>query len=114
MADAVRRARDLIPGASIVVEKHIANLDEGDVPESTSGVLPYSFFTELRLFVFADVGDPARIAGLFELLEATLASTDDAVRSSSTIRVAHKLYRYKEEIARCGIAPGPRLHLAMQ
>jgi len=54
MADAVRRACELIPGASTVVEEHIAGLDEVAMSETTGGVLPYSFFTELRLFVFAD------------------------------------------------------------
>ena len=113
MADAVRRACELIPSASTVVEEHIAGLDEVAMSETTGGVLPYSFFTELRLFVFADGGDPVKIAGLFELAEATLASPDDVVRGGSLIRIAHKLHRHEADIARLGVVPGPRLREAM-
>ena len=114
MADAVRLACELIPGASAVVEEHIADLSEfGPAPEPTSGVAPYSFFTELREFVFAGGGNAARISGLFELVEATLDSPDQSARDGSLIRIAHKLYRYEPEIARFGITPGPRLRQAM-
>ena len=114
MADAVRRACELIPGASAVVEEHMAGLSEfGPAPEPTSGVAPYSFFTDLRYFAFADGGDAARIAGLFELVEETLGSPDQMVRDGSAIRIAHKLFRYEVEIARAGVEPGPRLRRAM-
>lgn len=110
MVDAVRRACELIPGAWAVVEEHVAGLGEfGAVPEPASGVAPYSFFTDLRCFVFADGGDAARIAGLFELVEETLDSPDQMVRDGSAIRIAHKLFRYEVEIARAGVVPGPRL-----
>jgi hypothetical protein len=114
MADAVRWACELIPGASAVVEEHIAGLSEfGPAPEPSSGVAPYSFFTDLREFVFADGSDPARIAGLFRFVEATLDSPDQDVRDGSLIRIAHKLSRYEAQIAQSGIAPGPRLRRAM-
>lgn len=114
MADVVRRACELIPGASAVVEAHVAGLSEfGPVPEQASGVAPYSFFSELREFVFADGGDAVQIAGLFELVEAALDSPDDMVRNGSAIRVAHKLFRYETEIARAGVVPGARLSRAM-
>lgn len=115
MADAVRRACELIPGAAAVVEEHIAGLSEfGPAPEPTSGVAPYSFFTRLGEFVFAHGCDAARIAGLFTLVEETLDSPDDMVRNGSVIRIAHKLFRYEAEIARFGVAPGPRLRQVLE
>jgi len=113
MADAVRRAWELIPAAPAVVEEHAAGLSEfGPAPEPTSGVAPYPFFTDLRHLVFTDEGDTTRNADLLEPVEETPDSPDQMVRDASAIRIAHKPYRHQAEITRADVEPGPRLRRA--
>ena len=115
MADAVRRICELIPGASAVVSAHRASLSEfGNAPEPESGVAPYSFFSEVREFVFSDAeGRDERVTGLFEFLEESLDSPNQMVREGSMIRIAQKLFRYEDVIAASSAAPGPRLREVM-
>ena len=116
VADAVHRLQDLIPGADRIVAAHKSELSEfGPDPESLSGVVPYTLFTEIRYYVLVDSLDEGKVdevklVGLYQFIEEALTSTDDMVRNGVLIRIVHKLHRHEEVTRSASSSPGRQLN----
>ena len=115
MRDALARVIELIPESQSLIDAHRADFSEfGPVSDEGSGVIPYSFFTDLRYFVFGDPEDDKplderKLTGLYLFIEEALESTDEDVRDGISIRLVNKLAMHKKQAARASSKPGSKL-----